>query len=63
MTCFGIALVIGILHCPQEAPKAPASTYCQIAEPVRPSRRDTPETQAQAAREFAKWKNNCGARK
>lgn len=56
MTCLGFLI---IFFCPVEAPKAPASTYCQIAEPVRPSRSDTRETQVQAAREYAKWKAVC----
>jgi len=59
MTCFGLLL---IFFCPIEAPKAPASTYCQIAQPVRPSRADTRETQIQAAREFAKWRSICERR-
>jgi len=54
--CFGIILMV----CqPADAPKAPLDTYCQIAKPVRPSRQDTKETQIQAAREFAKWKDRC----
>lgn len=54
--CFGIILMV----CQSaEAPKAPLDTYCRIAKPVRPSIRDTEETKIQAAREFAKWKENC----
>ena len=55
MTCIGLLI---IFFCPVEG-KAPTSTYCQIAEPVRPSRNDTRETQIQAAREYAKWRAVC----
>lgn len=55
MICFGLLLYF----CQVEQPKAPTSTYCQIAQPVRPSRKDTAETIQQAAREYAKWKKVC----
>jgi len=58
MTCLGFLF---FFFCPVEA-KAPASTYCQIVQPVRPSRADTQETKVQAAREFAKWKRVCGGK-
>lgn len=60
MTCFGLLV---IMFCNPPEAKAPASTYCQIAQPVRPSRADTQETKVQAAREFAKWKAICGGKK
>ena len=60
MLCFGFLIVFS---CSDAAPKAPPSNYCQIVQPVRPHPDDTHETKVQAAREFAKWKAICGAKK
>lgn len=61
MWCLG--LLVAFYCPPPEPPRAPTSTYCQIAQPVRPSRADTQRTKVQAAREFGKWKKACAGKK
>jgi hypothetical protein len=55
MLCFGIL----IMFCPQEPPKAPPSTYCQIAKPIYWSPQDTRKTKEQADRHNVQWNAVC----
>ena len=59
MICYGLLL---IMFCPQDAPPPPASTFCQIYQPVRWSARDTRGTKEQVDVLNRQWKALCANR-
>lgn len=51
---------VALAGCATMAQPVPSDSYCQIANPVRVSPKDTRATKEQADREYRKWKSICG---
>jgi hypothetical protein len=60
LALLGCLALAGCATMAQPGGPVPSDSYCQIANPVRVSPKDTRATKEQADREFRKWKSICG---
>lgn len=64
MLCKNLAIFgISLLLCGCATTPTVISDYCGSYQTIRPSRKDTPDTLRQVARENAKWRSVCEVKK
>jgi hypothetical protein len=57
--CFGILVMACQVPAPPPVPRVPVARFCQVAQPIYWSRRDTPETVRQIKAHNAAWSRAC----